>query len=256
MKVLTYNIHTWEGQDGRMDIARLAGIIADSGASIVSLNEVLHPVYTRYGQREPLAELAAELGMHWAFGESDRLVQRPAWWGPVGNAVLSRFPIVANDNHYLPRLPLTQERNLLVARLRTGHGRHFTIYSTHLDHAFEGTRLWQLRGVMDKLRRNGDDPHLLMGDFNTHSPSRADGHVLTPPVVRWLRSMGYVDAFAHAGQGSPVTFKFGLPLFRIDYIFVPSTLSSRLRSCYTLRSQETLVASDHLPLLAEFDWRS
>lgn len=239
-----------------MDIERLADIIANSGASVVSLNEVLHPVYTRFGQREPLAELADLLGMHWAFGESDRLVQRPAWWGPVGNAVLSRFPIVANDNHSLPRLPLTQGRNLLVARIKTGMGRDFTIYSTHLDHAFEGTRLWQLRGVMDKLRGNGHDPHLLMGDFNTHSPRNADGHVLTPPVVRWLRSMGYVDAFAHAGTGSPVTFKFGLPLFRIDYIFVPATLSSILLACFTLRSQEAMVASDHLPLLAEFDWRA
>lgn len=238
-----------------MDIDRLARIVSDSGASIVSLNEVLHPVYTRLGVREPLAELADLLGMHWAFGESDRLVQRPAWWGPVGNAVLSRFPIVANDNHYLPRLPRTQGRNLLVAKIRMDRGQDFSIYSTHLDHAFEGTRLWQLRGIVDKLYGTGANPHLLMGDFNTHTPRKAEGHVLTPPVVRFLRSRGYVDAFARVGQGSPVTFNPRLPFLRIDYIFVPQLMSDRLRSCYTLRSREAMLASDHLPLLAEFDWR-
>lgn len=255
MKVLTYNIHTWEGRDGHMNLERLAQVIADSGASVVSLNEVLHPVYTRFGVREPLVELAQMLGMYWAFGDSDRLVQRPSWWGPVGNAVLSRFPIVHARNHYLPRLPGTQGRSLLVADLALRPGRHFAVYSTHLDHAFEGTRLWQMRKVTETLRSNGHTPHVLMGDFNTHSPSKSDGHPLTPPVVRLLRGMGYVDAFALAGRGSPVTFNIPLSIFRIDYIFVPHSLSQRLNVCYTLRTAETEVASDHLPVLAELDWR-
>lgn len=255
MKVLTYNIHTWENRDGHMNLEQIAQVIADSGASVVSLNEVLHPVYTRLGERQPLVELARMLGMHWAFGDSDRLVQRPSWWGPVGNAVLSRFPIVSAHNQYLPRLPGTQGRNLLVADLEMGPRRRFTVYSTHLDHAFEGTRLWQMRGVAERLRGNGHAPHVLMGDFNTHTPSKPDGHPLTPPVVRLLRGLGYVDAFAQAGRGSPVTFNIPLSIFRIDYIFVPQSLSPQLSVCYTLRTPETAVASDHLPLLAEFDWR-
>lgn len=255
MKVVTYNVHTWEGQDGHLNVERLAEVIAGSGASVVSLNEVLHPVYTRYGQREVLVELADRLGMDWAFGESNRLVQRPSWWGPVGNAVLSRYPIVANRNHRLPKLPLTQDRNLLVARIQMGHGRNLTVYSTHLDHAFEGTRLWQLRGIVDKLRMHAQEAHLLMGDFNTHSPRDVDHHFLTPPVVRMLRNMGYVDAFARAGSGSPVTLKFRLPFLRIDYIFVPDQFSDRLTACYTLRDGGAEVVSDHLPLVAEFDWR-
>jgi endonuclease/exonuclease/phosphatase family metal-dependent hydrolase len=255
MKVLTYNVHMWEGQDGQMDIARLADVIEHSGATVVSLNEVLHPTYTSIGYSEPLAELAERLGMHWAFGESDRLVQRPGWWGPIGNAVLSRFPIVANSNHHLPRLPMTQERNLLVARMRTGLGRHFTIYSTHLDHAFEGTRLWQLRGIVEKLRREERDPHLLMGDFNTHTPRKSQNHPFVPPVVRWLRNMGYIDAFAHAGVGSSFTLNYRLQILRLDYIFAPEILAQHLVSCYTLSNDTALMASDHLPLVAELDWR-
>lgn len=238
-----------------MDIERLATIIAQSGAVVVSLNEVLHPVYTHFSEHEPLVELADLLGMHWAFGESDRIVQRPGWWGPVGNAVLSRFPVVADSNHYLPRLPLTQGRNLLVARLKVELDRHLTIYATHLDHAFEGTRLWQMRSIVEKLRTHGSEPHLLMGDFNTHTPRNPDGHWLTPPVVRWLRNEGYTDAFALAGRGSPVTLKYRLPFLRIDYIFVPAVMAKRVLWCETLRGGLVEVASDHRPVLAELDWR-
>lgn len=253
MKVLTYNIHQWEGRDGRLDVARLANIIADSGASIVSLNEVLHPVYTVPKQREPLRELAEQLGMRWTFGPSCRTARRPGWWGPVGNAVLSRFPIVASSSRPLPRLPLTQERNLVVARLRLGSGRYFTVYATHLDHAFEGTRLWQLRGVVEKLRHNGRDPHLLMGDFNTHTPTGPRGQRFAPPVVRWLRSEGYLDAFSLVGKGPAETFRYILSRWRIDYIFVPVQLSHRLVSCRTLQGGLIEQASDHRPVLAELD---
>jgi endonuclease/exonuclease/phosphatase family metal-dependent hydrolase len=255
LKVLTYNVHQWEGQDGRMDVERLARIIEDSHASIVSLNEVLHPLYTSFSQREPLAELAEILGMHWAFGESDRLAYRPGWWGPIGNAVLSRFPIAADKNHYLPRLPLTQGRNLLSADILLDAKRPFTIFSTHLDHAFEGTRLWQLRGVMDRLRSSADRPHLLMGDFNTHTPSSTQDHWFTPPVVRWLRNQGYVDAFALVGEGLPATLKYRVPFFRVDYIFVPETMSQHLVSSRTLRGGLIEIASDHRPVLAEFNWQ-
>lgn len=255
MKVLTYNIHQWEGQDGRLDVQRLAGIIASSGAAIVSLNEVLHPVFTNYRRSEPLVELAERLGMDWAFGESYRICQRAHGWGPLGNAVLSRFPVVDSANHPLPRLPLTQERNLLKVRLKLGLGQHFTIYSTHLDHAFEGTRLWQLRGIVSNLRGNGHDPHLLMGDFNTHTPSGANGQRFAPPVVRWLRNEGYIDAFSVAGVGRPTTFRYVFPVFRLDYIFVTEQMTERLTMCRTLRGGPIELASDHWPVLAEFDWR-
>jgi endonuclease/exonuclease/phosphatase family metal-dependent hydrolase len=236
-----------------MDLERLATIIEASGASVVSLNEVLHPVYTHYSETRPLEQLANLLRMDWAFGESNRIVQRPGWWGPVGNAVLSRHPIVSDANHYLPRLPLTQGRNLLAARLQLGSG--FTIYSTHLDHAFEGTRMWQLRGVLERLLKSQRSPHLLMGDFNTHTPLGAFTQRFAPPVVRMLRSAGYVDAYAAAGAGNPVTFDFLFPWFRIDYIFVPRHMSHRLLSCRSLQGDLVQVASDHRPVLAELDWQ-
>lgn len=253
MNVLTYNVHLWEGRDGRMDIERLATIIESSQADIVALNEVLHPVETHFGASKPLAELANLLRMDWAFGQSNRVVQMAGWWGPVGNAVLSRFPIVDDTNHYLARLPLTQGRNLLTARIEAGPDRYFTMFSTHLDHAFEGTRLWQLRGVLDALQSYAAEPHVLLGDFNTHGPTGANSHRLAPPVVRMLRNKGYLDAYMTAGEGEPGTFPLGWS-FRIDYIFVPQVMQPFLQTCQVLTGKLIEQASDHRPLMASFDW--
>lgn len=253
MIILTYNVHLWEGRDGRMDIDRLAAIIESCRADIVSLNEVLHPVSTHYGESRPVADLANLLRMDWAFGESNRMVQRPGWWGPVGNAVLSRYPIVMDANHYLPKLPLTQGRNLLTAKIEVRADREFTVYSTHLDHAFEGIRLWQLRGVLNKLQEHGTDPHVLLGDLNTHGPVGPRSKRFTPPVVRLLRSKGYVDAYMQAGKGDHATFRYLWP-FRIDYVFVPLVMVPHLTSCRTVDSHLVKQASDHSPLVAEFEW--
>ncbi len=253
MNVMTYNVHLWEGRDGRMDIERLATIIEHSEADIVSLNEVLHPVETHLGVSKPLAELANLLRMDWAFGESNRVVRMAGWWGPVGNAVLSRFPIVDDTNHYLARLPLTQGRNLLTARIAVAPERTFTIFSTHLDHAFEGIRLWQLRGLLDPLLAYAGDPHVLLGDFNTHGPTGPNSQRLTPPVVRMLRNKGYVDAYMTAGAGEAGTFPMLWP-FRIDYIFVPQIMQPHLQSCQVRTGKLIEQASDHRPLMATFGW--
>lgn len=253
MKIITYNVHLWEGRDGRLDIERLAAIIESSKADIVSLNEVLNPVITHYTETRPVADLANLLRMDWAFGPSDRIVQRPGWWGPVGNAVLSRHPIVTDANHYLPKLPMTQSRNLLTAKIDYSADQSFVVYSTHLDHVFEGIRLWQLRGVLNWLQAHADEPHVLLGDFNTHGPVGQRSYRFTPPVVRLLRKNGYVDAYMKVGQGDHATFRYLWP-FRIDYIFVPAVMVPYLVACRTLDGSLIDQASDHRPLMAEFSW--
>ena len=44
----------------------------------------------------------------------------PGWQGPVGNAILSRYPLTDVSNTWLPRLPGTKQRSLLGATLATG----------------------------------------------------------------------------------------------------------------------------------------
>ena len=81
----------------------------------------------------------------------------------------------------------------------------------------------------------------------------AKSKAFTPPVVRLLRSKGYVDAYMKAGEGDHATFRYLWP-FRIDYVFVPAVMAPYLVSCRTLDSHLIDQASDHSPLLAEFNW--
>ncbi len=146
IRVMTYNIHRWAGRDSRLDVARLAQVIRAADADVVTLNEVLHPVTISGQEHDALAELAERLEMHFAFGPSGWLdrggwFDRGAdWEGPVGNAILSRYPLTHIANKLLPKLPGTKQRSLLEACLVGGPVQGLTAFATHLDHAFEGTR--------------------------------------------------------------------------------------------------------------------
>jgi hypothetical protein len=46
--------------------------------------------------------------MYYAFGPSGWIDYGPSWHGPVGNALLSRYPLTGVSNTWLPRLPGTK----------------------------------------------------------------------------------------------------------------------------------------------------
>lgn len=110
---------------------------------------------------------------------------------------------------------------------------------------------------------------MLLGDFNTLAPGDYDEN---PNALEALRSVewmnrvmaeefqvvprllrrGYVDAAGVTG-GDQLTFPAVDPLVRIDYIWVSKPLASAVRWCRPWQTEDTLLASDHLPILAEFD---
>lgn len=252
MRIMTYNIHRWAGRDRRLDLDRLAQVIRDSDADVVGLNEVLHPVTVQGRTCAPLAELAERLQMYYAFGPSGWLDYGPGWQGPVGNALLSRYPLGDITNTLLPRLFTTKQRSLLSATIAAGPVLGLTAFVTHLDHAFEGTRLLQIQGVLRRIVQRG--AHFLVGDFNTPGFLGRNSRCLLPPVLRALHRAGYQDAFHAVGEGPAWTFPARSPLVRIDYLFLPVRWAQGLRSARTLSCAMTHQASDHRPLLVEWAW--
>lgn len=252
IRLMTYNIHRWAGRDGRPDIDRLAAIIANAAADVVGLNEVLHPVSMNGRMSVPLIDLARQLNMHYVFGPSGWVDRGPNWHGPVGNALLSRYPLAGVANALLPRLPGTKQRSLLGATLADGPALGMTAFVTHLDHVFEGTRLHQVRSVIRRIVHRG--PHFLVGDFNTPGFVGQRSRRLLPPVLRALRRAGYQDAFHAVGTGPGWTFPSHSPLVRIDFLFLPARWAHGLRSACTVSSGTTHQASDHRPLLVEWAW--
>lgn len=147
------------------------------------------------------------------------------------------------------------------------------VFGVHLSavHAAwtERRRFYELRQLLDTIRRHAPGFHALVGDFNTLAP----GEVLDVPKlprrlralvwlsggdIRWrtIRAVldaGYADGFRllHP-QGDGATFPTWDPHIRLDYVFVPELDASRLERCEVVRQPDAArTASDHFPLLAE-----
>jgi endonuclease/exonuclease/phosphatase family metal-dependent hydrolase len=266
MKVLTYNVHGWLTPDGgASNVDMLAAVIAATGADVVGLNEVFHPWRTPAGPA--LKVLADYLGMSYAFGPT--LPAEPAPGDvPYGNALLSRWPILAYATHHLAPTVSYGRRGLLEVRVLLPSGQPFTVYVTHLDHRSEAIRLEQWASAHAWLLRDRGRPHLLLGDFNalaavdypaseTVEQLRAYQAAQGWPapafdLITHVLKTGYVDAFDRVGQGQGPTWPSSAPERRIDYIFLPDALTDRLAGCFRWDDPAARRASDHLPILAEF----
>jgi endonuclease/exonuclease/phosphatase family metal-dependent hydrolase len=251
IRIMTYNIHRWAGQDGRLDVGRLVDVISAAGADVIGLNEVLHPVSDPYRIYEPLSDLAGRLGMAFAFGPSGWVDYGPGWHGLVGNALLSRYPLADVSNTWLPRSTGSKQRSLLGARLGDGPAAGLHAYVTHLDHASEATRLLQIDGVLNRMPKHA---HYIAGDLNTHGFMGRHSRRLLPPVLRRLRHAGYQDAFFAVGTGGGRTFPAVSPLLRLDFLFMPRSWAPGLRSARTIQHDRIWAASDHRPVVVEWGW--
>lgn len=274
LRVLTYNIHGWRNASGDApaDVAALARIIQASGADVVALNEVFHPLEMADG-RAALDKLSDLLAMPYAFGVALMPQFAFAPLASYGNALLSRLPILAHAGHHLTPVEGHEQRGLLEARLLLPDGTTpLSVYVTHLDHRSEAVRLTQLAAVFQWTTRDRARPHLLLGDFNALSAADfearpnalaqlgshdgfsnmvADGMEVTARLQR----RGYVDAAASrpADDGPQPTFPAHDPLVRIDYIWASTPLAPCIQRCARWQTDETATASDHLPVLAEID---
>ncbi|MCD6289579.1 MAG: endonuclease/exonuclease/phosphatase family protein [Anaerolineae bacterium] len=241
-RVLTYNIHHWEGIDGRVDVARVADVIRATAADIVALNEVYHPATVPGTDRPALESMAEALKMQVAFGQAAEYPWLDSTQSTgYGNACLSRWTIQAYAVHSLPGEPGREPRSLLEVRIALPNGHPLPLYIVHLDHKSEAARVQQVRAVVQWTSRDRGRPHLIMGDFN------ATGE--TPTIQHLLRA-DYVDCSAQAGLSEEATWPTSAPQVRIDYIFVPTTFASILSGCQRWSVPPADVASDHFPLLA------
>lgn len=276
MRILTYNIHGWRTAGGVPNVEAVARVIAATDADIVGLNEVFYPRTMPGTAGAALEALAEGLGMHFVFGPCVRWpAQNDMPADAYGNAVLSRTPILASAAHHLTPVPGKEQRGLLEARIQVPGRDPLTVYITHLDHTDEDARLVQLRALRTWTVRDRNRPHVVMGDFNAVSPwdfaerpaalaelsrnpkgkhmvqtAKSDG----PQVVLQMEKAGYTDAYTHFGTPGEGSFILAHdPPIRIDYHFVSAPLLPALTGCTIVQEPPGQEASDHRPVLAEFD---
>ena len=236
LRVLTYNIHHGEGTDGKLDLPRVARVIADQKPDLVSLQELDVKTRRTGGVDEP-AELARLTGMNFAFGKGIDYQG-----GQYGNAILSRFPISSTTVYPLPGKQGAEKRCALAAVVRPWRqGPAITFVATHFDHTRDETdRLAQAAEVQRLFaEQDAAPPTLLAGDLNAVPASETMQRLLT----RWQ------DAGA---QTNAPTVPSEKPRSRIDYVLLrPPRVWHVVETTVVGES----VASDHRPVLAVLEWR-
>ncbi|MFB9239887.1 endonuclease/exonuclease/phosphatase family protein [Plantactinospora siamensis] len=210
----------------------------------------------------PLGRLAAAVGLRPYLarsltGQPVAVLVRPGW------PVLAAGPVRRPFHHAAQRVTLGTSAGPLV------------VIGTHLQ-PFSGARRFREAGWLAAAVR-GAPLALLAGDLNTLDPwtehadrlaaldpayrrrhLRPDGAVDTRAVAR-LADAGLVDLFRAVGTGdgwtAPTTGVAGpeFSTMRLDYLLATPELTRHARRCVVLRGGEIETASDHYPLLAEFD---
>lgn len=237
LTVMTYNIHSCVGMDGKLFPARIARIIARSSPDIVALQEVDRNM-ARTGTSDQPKIIAEQLGMHSCYF--------PVWQidgGEYGLAVLSRFPVIDKRCLYLPGLGTathTEKRGILWTTLQTANGR-LHLLNTHLS-LVRRERLLQIRHIADTIIADAippSEPLILCGDLNAGINSPA--YAILAARLRDCQKL-------HAHIPPEPTFFSSYPLLRIDHIFHSGHLAPA--SIGVINDWECRLASDHLPLQA------
>jgi endonuclease/exonuclease/phosphatase family metal-dependent hydrolase len=229
LRVVTYNIHRSRGIDRRRRPDRVAAVLRQIQADIIALQEVVGAGPRGMNQME---EIGAALGMGWVMAPA-RLLRGHQF----GNAVLSRFPVTHHAEHDLswktcePRC--MQRADIDVA----GHTLH--LYNVHL-----GTAILERRYQAERLAAIVADKHiggakLVLGDFNEWMRG-----LTTKLLSSRLKS---VDLSTHLTRRR--TYPGFFPILHLDHIYYSGRLE--ILNVELPRTRLSLVASDHLPLVAD-----
>jgi len=230
LRVATYNIHRSRGLDGRTRPQRIAAVLKTIDADVIALQEVVGPGPADGGHAE---ELGALLGMGWVMAPARQLRGRQ-----FGNAVLSRLPIVQHLEHDLS-WKTCEPRRMQRVDIAAAPGCTLHLYNVHL-----GTALFERRHQAQRLAgivgdRHTTGPKLVLGDFNEWMRGLA-----TNLLSEKLNSVD-LRSYLKRKRTYPGLF----PILHLDHIYYAGKLE--ILGIELPRTRLSLVASDHLPLVAD-----
>jgi endonuclease/exonuclease/phosphatase family metal-dependent hydrolase len=241
-RILTYNVHRCVGADRRLDVERVANVIAVESPDIVALQEV-DVRRARTGGVDQAHMLAKRLGMASRFNAALRVEEEE-----YGDAILTAAPerlIKAGPLPGYPRLPRLEPRGALWVAVTLRGGAELQVINTHLglvprEQQIQAVALAGETWLGAPERR---DPIILVGDLNATART----------VVHRTLAARLANAHALRPVSTPraATFPATMPMLRIDHIFVSGGI--KVRSVRVGGSPLARVASDHLPLVMDFD---
>src|SRR5215471_1325964 len=263
LRVVSWNLWWRYGPWERRREA-IAATLAEVGPDLCGLQEV----WGSAGENLA-ADLAARLGMHWCW------IVAASGRGPggdelsLGNAILSRWPIVAQAGADLPVGDLAGEGRVAVHARVDAPGGTLPMFTTHLTYGLgrSQVRTAQVRRLAGFVAEHATDcayPPVVTGDLNAEPGSdelRLLGGVLTAPAVPGLV---LIDAWRYADPADPgftwdhrngYLASSKLPDSRIDYVLAgpPRQGRGRLRSAALAGAAPVggVWPSDHFAVVAE-----
>ena len=212
--VATYNVHHCAGLDERVDVERIAGVVAATGADIVGFQE-LDELLERSGRTHQARLLAERMGRAVDFF--------PTLERAGGRYGLGLATIEGAEAHLerLPRRGAEEPRGAIVAQVDD-----LWVIVTHLsrDRFSRASQTRALASITTSL----EGPAVLMGDLNQG-----------PRSLEPLREAG-LD-----GDGTSHRTMNGWRARHIDHVLAGG--GARVTRSWTIPSD----ASDHVPLVAE-----
>lgn len=221
--------------DRRVRPERIAKVLSEIDADVVALQEVLS-VEGGHRLEDQAAFFSKELGYHFQMGENRRLKG-----GAYGNVLLSRFPLRSACNYDLS-VRGREQRGCLRADIEIGHAHLLHVFNIHLGTAYMERR-HQGRELVGAQILNNEQltgSRLVLGDFN-----------------EWVRGLTSrllsshfesVDVRKHLRHSR--TYPGLLPFLHLDHIYFDPAL--QLEQLTLHRTRLSLIASDHLPFVADF----
>ena len=234
-RVVTYNTHKCRGLDRRIRPARIAEVLGELDADIIALQEVLS-IEGKTPEDNQARFIADKLGLDYRLGETRRLNG-----GAYGNVILSRLPVIS-VYHYDLSHQGREPRGCLRADVNLGQDRMLHVYNLHLGTSYRERR-HQARRLFDTgILRNIDltGARIILGDFNEW----------TRELASTLLSGHFDSVDVRSYLGWPQTYPGVLPFLRLDHIYFDTSLMLEGATLY--RSRTALIASDHLPMVADF----
>jgi endonuclease/exonuclease/phosphatase family metal-dependent hydrolase len=243
IRVLTYNIHRAIGLDRRFRPERIVQVLEHHQADLVLLQEVDEGA-PRSRELDLARELAEAAGYpHRAMGHNVTLRK-----GRYGNATLSRFPILRERN-----IDLTIEGKKRRGCQHTtvevgdggGSGRRLEIFNLHL-----GLAAREREQQVGRLVHSNEFTELTWGDLCVVGGDFNDWRSRLRPIFVEVLGFGNATDLKRGWNAVMRTYPSFSPRGGLDRLYYRSL---SLRSAWTCRLQVSRVASDHLPVVADFN---
>jgi endonuclease/exonuclease/phosphatase family metal-dependent hydrolase len=237
IRVATYNVHKCRGLDGRTRPERIGHVISQLDADIVALQEILE-VQNGRPEFDQVRRIQSVLnGYEICFGENRRL-----HGGSYGNLTLSRFPVKICENYDITWRH-RERRGCLRCDVALPREGLLHVFNVHLGTSFLERRHQARRLLSNEVLTNQkySGPKIVVGDFNewTHGlASRLMGEAFE--VAKPPKLLRY-----------PRTYPGVFPILHLDHFYYDPHL--KLKDFRVYRTDATLLASDHLPLVATFE---